>query len=42
MTRVFYRMPQSDSPVNDFVVGMFSASVLVLAGIISIAQFAYY
>ena len=42
MTYVPYRMPHPHSRVNDIVVGVLSASILVLAGIITFAQFAYY
>ncbi|MGH6888504.1 MAG: hypothetical protein ACREHF_04805 [Rhizomicrobium sp.] len=42
MTDVPYRMPQAGHRINEFVVGALFASVLVLAGIVSIAQFAYY
>jgi hypothetical protein len=42
MTDVPYRMPQTEKRLNDIIVGVFFTSVLVLAGLISIAQFAYY
>lgn len=42
MTHVPYRMPQTESRVNDFVVGVLFASVLALSAIISVVQFAYY
>jgi hypothetical protein len=42
MSYVPYRMPQMESRVNDFVVATLFASVLALAGIITVAQFAYY
>lgn len=42
MTQMLNQTPQPGSLVNDIVVGVLSTSVLVLAGIISIAQFAYY
>jgi hypothetical protein len=35
-------MPHPGSRVNDIVVGVLSASILVLAGIVTLAQFAYY
>jgi hypothetical protein len=36
------RVPLSASSVNDLVIDVFSTSILVLAGIISVVQFAYY
>ena len=36
------RSPLPESRVNDAVIGALQASILVLAGIISLAQFAYY
>ena len=42
MTQMFHQMPQPGPSVNDIVVSVLSTSILVLAGIISIAQFAYY
>ena len=42
MTPMLTQMPQAGPSVNDIVVSVLSTSVLVLAGIISIAQFAYY
>ncbi len=41
MTHISNRLPP-ESRVNDAVIGVFSTSILVLAGIISLAQFAYY
>lgn len=42
MSNVFNRVPQSRSQVHDVVADVLSATVLVLAGIIMVAQFAYY
>ena len=42
MTQPFNRTSQPGSSANDIVASVLSMSVLVLAGIISIAQFAYY
>lgn len=42
MTHVSNQAMQSHSRVNDIVADVLSASVLVLAGIIALAQFAYY
>ncbi|HEY3637328.1 MAG TPA: hypothetical protein VGK90_04185 [Rhizomicrobium sp.] len=42
MTQDFNRIPQLESSLNEKIVGAFQASILVLAGIISLAQFAYY
>ena len=42
MSHIPYRMPLAESRVNDIIVAIFSTSILVLAGIITIAQFAYY
>lgn len=42
MTDVPYRMPRPQQRVNDIIVGLLFASVLVLAGVVSIAQFAFY
>jgi len=42
MTRVSNQAMQSHSRVNEIVADVLSASVLVLAGIIALAQFAYY
>lgn len=42
MTHISNRLPLPESRVNDAVIGVLSTSILVLAGIISLAQFAYY
>lgn len=42
MTQNYHQMPQPGPSVNDIVVGVLSTSVLVLVGILSIVQFAYY
>ncbi|HEX4159358.1 MAG TPA: hypothetical protein VHY79_12865 [Rhizomicrobium sp.] len=42
MTPVSNRVPLPESRVNDAVIGALQASILVLAGIISLVQFAYY
>jgi hypothetical protein len=36
------RMPHPGSRVNEIVVGVLTASILVLAGVITLAQFANY
>jgi hypothetical protein len=42
MTHVSNQVSQSRSRVNDIVADVLSTAVLVLAGIIAVAQFAYY
>lgn len=42
MTQFYNPMPQPAPQLHDIVASVLSTSVLVLAGIISIAQFAYY
>ena len=42
MTHISNRMTVPESRVNDAVISVLSTSVLVLAGIISLAQFAFY
>jgi hypothetical protein len=42
MTHVSNRIPLPESRVNEAVVNALSVSILVLAGIVSIVQFAYY
>jgi hypothetical protein len=42
MTHVLNRLPLPDSRVNDLIIDVLSTSILVLAGIISVVQFAYY
>ncbi|HTT82509.1 MAG TPA: hypothetical protein VMF67_03425 [Rhizomicrobium sp.] len=42
MTRLSNRKPLAESRINDMVIEALSASILVLAGIISVVQFAYY
>jgi hypothetical protein len=42
MTHVSSQVSQSRSRVNDIVADVLSTTVLVLAGIIAVAQFAYY
>jgi len=42
MTQFPNQRPQVGSRVNDIVVDVLSASVLILAAMVSIAQFAYY
>jgi hypothetical protein len=42
MTYVSSQVSQSRSRVNDIVADVLSTTVLVLAGIIAVAQFAYY
>jgi len=42
MTHVSSQVSQPRSRVNDIVADVLSTTVLVLAGIIAVAQFAYY
>ena len=42
MSHISNRVPQSRFQVNDVVADVLSTTVLVLAGIIALAQFAYY
>lgn len=42
MTPISDQLPQPGSRVNDIIVSVLCVSVLVLVGIISITQFAYY
>jgi len=42
MTHISNRMTVPESRVNDAVISVLSTSVLVLAGIISLAHFAFY
>ncbi len=42
MTKMFEQSPQPEFRVHEIVVDVLSTTVLVLAGIISIVQFAYY
>jgi hypothetical protein len=42
MTLASSRISQSQSRVNEIIVDVLSTTVLVLAGIIAVAQFAYY
>ena len=42
MTHVCSQVSQSRSRVNEIVADVLSTTVLVLAGIIAVAQFAYY
>jgi hypothetical protein len=42
MTPNSNRVPLPESRVSDAVIGALQASILVLAGIISLVQFAYY
>jgi hypothetical protein len=41
MTHISNRITLPESRVNDAVISALSASILVLAGIVSLAQFAY-
>ena len=42
MTQVYNERRQSHSRVNEIVAEVLATTVLVLAGIIAVAQFAYY
>jgi hypothetical protein len=42
MMQVYNEMRQSHSRVNEIVADVLSTTVLVLAGIVAVAQFAYY
>jgi glycerol uptake facilitator-like aquaporin len=42
MMQVYNEMRQSHSRVNEIVAEVLSTTVLVLAGIVAVAQFAYY
>jgi hypothetical protein len=42
MTHVFRRLPDANPRVSEIAADILSITVLVLAGIISVAQFAYY
>jgi hypothetical protein len=42
MTHISNRMSLPESRVNDAVISVLSNSILVLAGIVSLVQFAYY
>lgn len=42
MTKISSRGRQSHSRVNEIVVDVLTTTVLVLAGIVAVAQFAYY
>ena len=42
MTQVSKPMLQSSSRINEIVAEVLSTTVIVLAGIIAVAQFAYY
>ncbi|HEX3666529.1 MAG TPA: hypothetical protein VHU23_14990 [Rhizomicrobium sp.] len=41
MNYISNRLPLPESRVNDAVISVLSTSILVLAGIVSLAQFAY-
>jgi len=42
MSHISNRVPQSGFELNELVADVLSATVLVLVGIIAVAQFAYY
>ena len=42
MTQVYKQIMQPRSRVNEIVADVLSTTVIVLAGIIAVAQFAYY
>jgi hypothetical protein len=41
MRHISNRLPPTDTRVSDTVISVLSTSILVLAGIVSLAQFAY-